>query len=92
MWVRGAEQMGTPLDAAQAELDEAGEEQRESGRLIAIEQKKLDDMAAAGDMATWRFERWLKNAGQPQPSRSPDLARSLTVAIDRCDAPWHVAA
>ena len=43
-------------------------------------------------MATWRFERWLKNAGQPQPSLSPDLARSLTVAIDRCDASWHVAA
>ena len=28
-------------------------------------------------MATWRFEQWLKNAGHPQPSRSPDLARSV---------------
>jgi len=39
--------MGTPLDAAQAELDAAGEDQRERDRLIAIEQKKLDGFAPA---------------------------------------------
>jgi len=53
------EQMGTPLDAAQAELEEAGKDQRERDRLIAIEQKKLDDLAD---------ER--KNKGRGRPSTS----------------------
>ena len=38
---------GARTDAAQAELDAAGEDQRERDRLIAIEQKKLDGFAPA---------------------------------------------
>ena len=34
------------LEQAQSELEEAGEDERERDRLIAIEQKKLDDLRA----------------------------------------------
>ena len=68
--------MASPLEAAQAELAEAGARQAEIDRLIAEQQKILDDLAA---------ERKNKGQGRPNVTHSSKVkaAQSKIARLQR---------